>query len=367
MNPQSILMNDFGRLWAETSEDVHRAVEETGASGWYVLGEQVKAFEANLAQCWRATHAVGTASGLDAIEIALRACGVQPGDKVLTTPMSAFATTMAIVRLGAIPVFCDTDSNGLIDLSEARSTLLAIAGIRYLVPVHLYGFPLEAAKLKALIEEFSLTCVEDCAQSILACSLTGHAAATSFYPTKNLGALGDGGAAITNDPSLAVRMRRLRDYGQSAKYVHAEVGWNSRLDELQAAILNHAFLPRLAGWTARRREIAARYSRGWKRADIRLAKDVATEACWHLFPIYTDHKASLIVHLRATGVGCGEHYPIVIPDQPAMRDVNHAVYGDLPNARRVAGQQLSLPIHPYMTDAEVDRVLEAVEMWTPPQ
>lgn len=361
-----ILMNDFRRQWADTAGDVHRAVASVGASGWYILGEQVRGFEAELARCWGAAQAVGTASGLDAIEIALRASGVDPGDKVLTTPMSAFATTMAIVRLGATPVFCDTDSNGLIDFDEAREALKAFPEIRYFVPVHLYGIPLDADRLRSLIEDFSLICVEDCAQSILASPLAGVAAATSFYPTKNLGAMGDGGAVITNDSSLAARMRELRDYGQSAKYVHAAIGWNSRLDELHAAILNGAFLPKLAGWTARRREIAARYLRGWTRSDIRAVTGAAPGACWHLFPVFTAHKASLIAHLREGGIGYGEHYPRVIPDQPAMQEVSYIVYGDVPNARRVAEQEVSLPIHPYMSNDEVDRVLATIDRWQVP-
>lgn len=356
-------MNDFRRQWADTAEDVHRAVSSVGESGWYILGEQVRRFEASLASCWSAAHAVGVASGLDAIEIALRASGVERGDKVLTTPMSAFATTMAIVRLGAIPVFCDTDSNGLIDFDQAREALLAFPEIRYFLPVHLYGIPLDADRLRSLIKEFALTCVEDCAQSILASPLVGAAAATSFYPTKNLGAMGDGGAVVTNDSSMATRMCQLRDYGQSAKYAHAEVGWNSRLDELHAAILNSAFLPRLPVWTARRREIAARYLRGWKRSDIRTAAGTPPSGCWHLFPVYTAHKASFIAHLRERRIGYGEHYPRVIPDQPAMQNVNYIVHGDVPNARRVAEQEVSLPIHPYMSDNEVDRVLEAIDEW----
>jgi len=363
---EPILMNDFRRQWADTRADVLRAVETVGASGWFVLGKQVLDFEVQLARCWGATEAIGTASGLDAIEIALKACGVERGDKVLTTPMSAFATTMAIVRLGAIPVFCDTDSNGLIDFHEASDALRTFPEIRYFLPVHLYGIPLDTRRLRGLIDEFALTCVEDCAQSILATPLIGRAAATSFYPTKNLGALGDAGATLTNDAELAARIRRLRDYGQSAKYVHAEIGWNSRLDELHAAILGAAFLPRLAGWTERRRTIASRYRAAWRRDDIGIAEAVDENACWHLFPVFTPHKASLIAHLRSNGIGTGEHYPAVIPDQPAMQGVNYVMHGDLPNARRVAAQEVSLPIHPYMTDHEVERVLAAIKSWDQP-
>ncbi len=349
------------------------AFDAFGASGWYILGGRVRTFEAALAALWGQPEAVGVASGLDAIEIALRAAGLKPGDRVLTTPLSAFATTLAIVRCGGVPVFCDTDAAGLLDLDEARAALRAMPGIRFFVPVHLYGFPLRPAGLRALIEEFGLVCIEDCAQSILATrdgaatGTTGVAAATSFYPTKNLGAMGDGGAVLTGDTGLAERVRRLRDYGQSAKYRHTELGWNSRLDELHAALLEAVFLPRLEAWTERRREIAARYLAGWPLESVRPlpAPDGDAAPCWHLFPVRTaaGNKASLVQWLRAEGVATGEHYPILIPDQEALRGTNFACFGSFDRARRLAEEEISLPIHPYMTDGEADTVLDALRRW----
>jgi dTDP-3-amino-3,4,6-trideoxy-alpha-D-glucose transaminase len=369
----TILLNDFRRQWAEIREDSMAAFDAFGASGWYILGERVKTFEAALAALWGRPEAVGVASGLDAIEIALRAAGLEPGDRVLTTPLSAFATTLAIVRCGGVPVFCDTDAAGLIDLDEVRAALRAMPGIRFFVPVHLYGFPLEPTGMRALIEEFELVCVEDCAQSILATrdgaatGTTGVAAATSFYPTKNLGALGDGGAVLTADVGLALRVRQLRDYGQSAKYRHSELGWNSRLDELHAALLETVFLPRLAAWTERRRQIATRYLAGWPLESVRPLPAPGGDAapCWHLFPVRTaaGNKASLAQWLRGEGIATGEHYPILIPDQEALRETNFACFGPLDRARRLAEEELSLPIHPYMTDAEVDAVLDALRRW----
>lgn len=358
-------MNDFRRQWADVGGDVMRAVAAAGESGWYILGEQVRSFERNLAAYWGTRHAIGVASGLDAIEIALKASGLRAGDKVLTTPMSAFATTMAIVRQGGIPVYCDTDERGLIDLDEAREALRAFPEIRFFVPVHLYGFAIDPGKLTTFIEEFSLTCIEDCAQSIGATALTGRAAATSFYPTKNLGAMGDGGAVLTNDEDLAKKIRLLRDYGQSAKYVHAEMGWNSRLDEVHAAILDQALLPRLDRWTARRREIAARYLAGWRHDAVKPMGAKSGDACWHLFPVLTEHKASLLAHLRKHRVGFGEHYPRVIPDQPAMREAFFATFGDIPRARCIAAGEVSLPIHSYLSDDEADRVLAVIGEWRP--
>ena len=253
-----ILLNDFQRQWADTRADVLDATERVGASGWYILGKNVESFERALAASFDRAFAVGCASGLDAIEIALRALGLRPGDKVLTTPLSAFATTLAILRAGGVPVFVDVDDHGLIDLARCEERL-ATGDIRAFVPVHLYGQPLPLPRLAELQARFAVALVEDCAQSALArfrgrsAGTVGAIAATSFYPTKNLGALGDGGALLTDDPALRDRCASLRNYGQTARYQHDELGLNSRLDELQAAILAQAFLPRLPAWTERRR------------------------------------------------------------------------------------------------------------------
>lgn len=365
-------MNDFRRQWGDIREDALRVFDAFGDSGWYILGARVRGFESALASFWGAGESIGVASGLDAIELALRGAGIRPGDRVLTTPLSAFATTLAIVRCGAVPVFCDTDDRGLIDLDEARGALRAMPEIRFFVPVHLYGFPIDPDGLGSLIEEFSLICIEDCAQSIGATTggkptgLAGVASATSFYPTKNLGALGDGGAVLTGDRDLAGRVRSLRDYGQSAKYRHTELGANSRLDELHAALLEQVFLPRLEKWTRRRRAIAARYLSGWPSERVRpLGTDAPGEPCWHLFParVAADRKMALLRWLRENGVLGGEHYPILIPDQPAMAGVNSACFGPLERARRLADEEVSLPIHPYMDDKDVDTVLGVIERW----
>lgn len=370
MSEQRVLMNDFGRQWDDVREEALAVVDRVGRSGWYILGQRVREFEAALGRFWGLAETVGVASGLDAIEIGLRAAGLQPGDRVLTTPLSAFATTLAIVKAGGVPVFCDTDESGLIDLAEARAALRAMPGIRFFVPVHLYGFPIDPAGLRALIDEFDLVCLEDCAQSIGAMrdgrptGVTGVAAATSFYPTKNLGAMGDGGALLTADAGLAERVRMLRDYGQKAKYRHAEIGWNSRLDELQAALLGEVFLPRLGKWTKRRGEIAKAYLDGWtSERVIPVGRAEGWEPSWHLFPtrVAAAEKAGFMAGLRERGVLTGEHYPVLIPDQEAMRGVNFACYGNLGCARRLAEEEVSLPIHPYMGDEEVEAVLAAIK------
>jgi dTDP-3-amino-3,4,6-trideoxy-alpha-D-glucose transaminase len=371
--PLRILQNDFQRQWRDLREDVLRIVDTVGASGWYILGQQVSSFESQLASWWGLPFAAGVASGLDALELALRAAGVVPGSFVLTTPLSAFATTMAIARLGATPVFCDTDACGLMDLEAAHHACRSIPEIRFVVPVHLYGFPLDPDALDRLCRQHGLLCIEDCAQSIGAerrgrpTGTIGVAAATSFYPTKNLGAMGDGGAVLTRDAAFASRIRLLRDYGQQAKYSHAELGYNSRLDELHAAMLGAVFLPRLEGWTGRRRQIADAYRTAWMRNDVRPLPWSADDAnpCWHLFPISVpaEKKPALLAWLREHGIGAGEHYPCPIPDQPAMRSIPHRCHGDVSNARRLAASEISLPVHPYLEDQEVAEVLSVIERW----
>jgi dTDP-4-amino-4,6-dideoxygalactose transaminase len=342
--------NDFTRQWEDLREDALAAFEKVGAGGWYVLGEEVRAFESELAAYWGFPHAAGVASGLDAIEISLRALGCGPGDRVLTTPISAFATTLAIVKLGAVPVFADTDDQGLIDLERCHEVLKKRSDIRYFVPVHLYGFMLDANGLRSLRDEHGLLMVEDCAQSIKA---VGDLAATSFYPTKNLGAMGDGGAILCRDAALDARVRALRDYGQTAKYRHEFIGYNSRLDELQAAFLRRACLPRLERWTARRRKIAAAYLRGITNPAVRLpSPPKGSEPSWHLFPVWMDPA-------RRNHFG-GRHYPIAIPDQRAMRDVPFEAPGGCENARRLCATEVSLPIHPCLNDGEVAEVIAAV-------
>jgi len=347
-----IQANDFRRQWEDLREDALGAFEKVGAGGWYVLGEEVRAFEEALAAWWGFPHAAGVACGLDAIEISLRALGCGPGDRVLTTPLSAFATTLAIVKTGAVPVFVDTDDQGLIDLQRCHDLLRKRSDIRFFVPVHLYGFALDFAALRQLRDEHGLCMVEDCAQSMRA---AGDLAATSFYPTKNLGAMGDGGAVLSRDAALDARVRALRDYGQTAKYRHDFIGHNSRLDELQAAFLRRACLPRLERWMSRRREIAAAYLKGIRNPAVRLpAPPMRSEPSWHLFPVWIDPAR------RDAFLPAGIHYPVAIPDQKAMRDVPFEAPDGCENARRLCASEVSLPVHPYLNDGEVAEVIAAV-------
>lgn len=369
-----ILQNDFKRLWEATRSDVLSAVERVGSSGWYILGNEVEEFERAVAEFVGIRHAVGVGNGMDALEIGLRCLDLRPGDKVLTTPLSAFASTLAILRAGGIPVFVDVDSLGRIDLGQCRAVIERDPGIRFLMPVHLYGFPLDLSELARIKEDFRLQIVEDCAQSIGAsfdgifAGAVGQLSATSFYPTKNLGALGDGGALLTNDESIAAKARNLRNYGQVSQYIHSEIGLNSRLDELHAAIMRSAFLPHVGKWTERRREAARCYIEGLNNPAISCPRpEPRMRPVWHLFPVLVERgRDALRDHLRSVGIATGVHYPRLISAQSALKKQScYEIAVEPVNAQRFAETELSLPIHPFLLQNEIDAVIEACNTWRP--
>lgn len=364
--PSHVSANDFQRQWQEVRDDAICAVDRVGDSGWLILGEEVGSFEHELATWWGVPYAVGVASGLDALEIALRCADIPGGARVITAPLTAFATTLAIVRAGAVPVWCDVDESGGLDLDQVDATLRADRSIRAVMPVHLYGHPLDPAALERLAAEHDVVVIEDCAQSAGAerdgkpTGLAGIAAGTSLYPTKNLGAMGDGGVLLTSDETIAEQARRLRNYGQGAQYEHVELGLNSRLDELHAAVLRSAMLPRLDRWLARRAEIASRYTKALRESRLRPVVAGGGHSAHHLFPVRVlDHDPKAIrEQIVQRGVAVGRHYPLVCPDQPAVRGIG-TIVGDLAVARRLAECELSLPIHPHLEDQEVEVVIEA--------
>jgi dTDP-4-amino-4,6-dideoxygalactose transaminase len=369
-----VLLNDFRRQWADVGEDLRLAMRRVGESGWYILGQEVQAFERELATFAGRKYVIGCGNGMDAIEICLRALDLQPGDRVLTTPLSAFATTLAIVRARGIPVFVDIDAYGLMDLERARLALQADKRIRFLVPVHLYGHALDLARLASLQREFSVDVIEDCCQAIGAdwrqepVGSVGAASAVSFYPTKNLGAMGDAGAVLTDDSKLDASSRSLRNYGQSSQYHHETLGLNSRLDELHAAMLRTALLPRLTAWTARRRAIAAAYLSNVANTHVTVpGAPPGSNSVWHLFPILVgkDQREPFRAHLQAARVASAIHYPQLISRQPALRSTPFEVFGSLSLSLEYCERVVSLPIHPYLSNVEVRRVISAVNSWRP--
>lgn len=360
-----ILSNDFRKQWETIEPLVLTAVQRVGASGRYILGPEVERFEKALAEFWGVAHAVGVGNGMDALEIALHCLGLRAGEKVLTTPFSAFATTLAILRAGGVPEFVDVDDNGNLDLAQVREVLARDRSIRFLLPVHLYGNPLDLETLAAVKADFDLLVVEDCAQAIGArhggrvVGSVGQASGTSFYPTKNLGALGDGGALLTNDERIATRAKSLRNYGQSSHYLHDELGLNSRLD---SAIL-HELLPNLQHWTQTRRQIADQYRSEIVSPRFRmLTMDRTAEPVWHLFPLFIrgGDRDEFRHHLERSHIQSGVHYPRIIPDQAILQGIGKSNCAVEPiNARRLASSELSLPIHPFLGKAEIAAILSA--------
>jgi dTDP-4-amino-4,6-dideoxygalactose transaminase len=349
----------------EDTVAVRTAIDRVIASGWFVLGPEVEAFESEFAAASQAPYAVGVGTGTDAITLILRALDIGPGDEVITPPLSAAYSALAVMMAGARPVFADIDPDRL--TLDPRATEAAITPrTRAILPVHLYGQAADMRAFEAIAARHHLALVEDAAQAHLATcdgravGTIGIAGATSFYPTKNLGAFGDGGAVITRDAQLAARIKRLRNGGQTSRYHHLEAGANSRLDELQAAILR-ARLPYLAGWTARRRSIAARYRQAPAPTGITVPREFDPGHVYHLFPVLTPHRAAFQGHCQARGVETLIHYPVPIPRQPALATTHPARCAV---ADRVCEEVVSLPMYPALSDQQVAAVVEAVSSFT---
>jgi dTDP-3-amino-3,4,6-trideoxy-alpha-D-glucose transaminase len=345
----------------EELPSIRDAIDRVLASGWFVLGPEVEAFEGEFAHESGAAYAVGTANGTDAIALILRALGIGAGQEVITTPLSAAYTALAILMTGARPVFADIDPERM-TLDPAAAARAITPKTAALLPVHLYGQPADMPALAPLANRHGLALIEDCCQAHLAtCAgrpvgTFGVAGAFSFYPTKNLGALGDGGAVITNDAALGEKVRRLRNGGQTDRYHHAEPGVNSRLDEMQAAILR-ARLPLLRRRTGERRALAAEYRIRLKGAAVQVPAQLDAGHVYHLFPVRSPRRTSLQAALRTDGIETLVHYPVAISEQPAFASHDPA---DCPIAIQAANEVLSLPLYPGLSLGSVQSVADAV-------
>jgi dTDP-4-amino-4,6-dideoxygalactose transaminase len=345
----------------EDAAEVRQAIDRVLQRGWFVLGPELEAFEREFASAVNAPRAVGVGTGTDALALALRALGVGRGDEVITSPLSAAYSALAIVMTGARPVFADIDPERL-TLSAGAADAAVTPRTAAIVPVHLYGQPADMPSLAAVAARHGLAVVEDCCQAHGATcggrpvGSFGAAAAYSFYPTKNLGALGDGGAMTTGDESLAGRVRRLRNGGQADRYRHLEAGVNSRLDELQAAVLR-ARLPFLTKWTAERRALAAAYRAALEGGHVRLPSEHDPGHVYHLFAVRSAARDALQAHLAGSGIETLVHYPVPIPRQPAFADAQPAV---CPEADRACRELLSLPLYPALRRDAVAQVCAAV-------
>ncbi|MFI5183231.1 MAG: DegT/DnrJ/EryC1/StrS family aminotransferase [Vicinamibacteria bacterium] len=355
---------DFGAHVAALRSEIDAAIARVLDSGWFILGPEGEAFEHELAATLGVREAVGVANGTEAIQLTLEALGVGPGDDVITSPLSAAFTALAVQRAGGRPVFADLDPATLNVAPEAVERALT-SRTKALLPVHLYGHPADLGPLLDIARRRGIPLVEDACQAHGAqykgrtVGSLGVAGPLSFYPTKNLGALGDGGAILTDDSDLAVRLRRLRNGGQSDRYRHEVAGVNSRLDELQAAVLR-AKLKHLAAWIERRRAIASAYHAALAGSGLVLPTEQPyARAVYHLFVVRHPARDALMGALKDRGVGTLIHYPIPLHLQPAFAPLGGKP-GDLPVAEKAAREVLSLPLYPELTDVQIDTVTGAV-------
>lgn len=360
----SVPFLDIGAATRELEAPLMEAIERVVRSGWYIRGEETTAFECEFATFTGAKHAVGVGNGLDAIALALQALGLGPGDEVIVPSNTYIATWIAVTQAGARPVGVEPIP-GQWNLNPARVEDALTPRTRAIIPVHLYGQPAELDDLLAIARNHKLLVVEDAAQAHgaryhqRAIGSHGDAVAWSFYPGKNLGALGDGGAVTTDDPDLAARVRSLGNYGSSRKYVNELLGSNSRLDEIQSAALR-VKLPHLDAWNARRRAIAQRYTEELG-GTPGLLLPVVTPGCdhvWHLYVVDHESRDKFQQHLAANGIQTLIHYPIPPHLSGAFAHLELSE-GTFPIAERAARTHLSLPIGPHLRDEDVAHVISA--------
>jgi dTDP-4-amino-4,6-dideoxygalactose transaminase len=357
------------RQYQKLAPEIDQAIREVCSRGEFILGRAVADFEQAYADYLGARHCIGVASGTDALHLILRALGIGPGDEVIVPANTFIATAQAVWCCGASPILVDCDERtATLDAASARKRLTART--RALIPVHLYGQPADLDPLAALAREHRLHLIEDAAQAHGAaykgrmCGTIGVASAFSFYPAKNLGAYGDGGGIVTNDDRLADELRRLRNCGSTVKYVHTRMGFNSRLDSIQAAVLT-VKLRHLAEWNQRRGELAARY----RAALLPFADSVqpiehaswTSQHAYHLFVVRSrdGRRDHLVRELQARGIGAVIHYPIAIHQQEAFRPFLKEPL-TLPTVERLSAEVLSLPLCPDLLDREVDTVVEEI-------
>lgn len=367
MSEKLLLTADPKAGYAAYAAEIDAAIARVLASGHYILGPEVAAFEREFAAYHGGGEVVTAANGTDALELALRAVGVQAGDRVATVANTVSATASAIQQIGAQPVFVEIDAATMVMSAPALGAALTAArgGIKAVVPVHLYGHPAAMPTIVGLAREHGAKVVEDCAQSHGAevggrkAGTWGEAAAYSFYPTKNLGALGDGGAVFTRDGKVAERVRLLRQYGWRTRYLSEIPGRNSRLDELQAAVLR-VKLTQLDAGNAQRRLLAARYLMALAKCGLVLpAVAPGVNPVWHQFVVRTPRREALLAHLADCEIRAGVLYPVPLHRQPAYADPRL----NLPLTEQACAEVLCLPVHPGLCLADVDRVAGEIIRW----
>ncbi len=369
----SVPLLDLRRQYAPLKKQFLAAFEEIADSQALILGPRTEAFERAVAEYCGVPHAVGCASGTDAQLMLLMALGVGPGDVVVTTPYTFFATAGCVARLGATPVFVDIDPATFnIDVAKLADTLNRTANVKAIIPVHLFGQCADLAAILALGKTHGVPVLEDAAQALGARHPLGHAGTLgeagwfSFYPTKNLGAFGDAGMVVCHDGALAAKLRALRNHGMEPRYFHPMIGGNFRIDAIQSAVL-HIKLPHLDTWSAGRRDRAAFYRREIERAGLLAHLALPVESwpggelrhIYNQFIVRTPRRDDLRAHLTARGIGTEIYYPLPLHQQECFAHLGYKA-GDFPESERAAAETLALPIFPELTEAEQNEVVEGL-------
>jgi dTDP-4-amino-4,6-dideoxygalactose transaminase len=355
---------DLGRQYSSLKAEIDDALIETAASTQYILGEELERFEGEFAAYCGTSFCVGVGSGTAAIQLALEGLGISQGDEVIVPANTFIGSVVPVLRLGASPVLVDCDE-ATATIDPERAAAAVGPRTKAVIAVHLYGQPADMAPLQEICAGHGLALIEDACQAHGAryrgrrVGGLGDSAAFSFYPAKNLGALGDGGAVTTDDEELANRIRRLRDFGRVDKYVHASEGGNERLDTIQAAVLR-VKLRHLDRWNALRREHAAAYTRALARSSLRIPQPAPwAEHVWHLYVVRSAGRDAIRAALGARGVETGLHYPLPLPLQPALERLGH-VRGEFPVTESWADELLSLPMFPELEQEEIALIGEVI-------
>lgn len=360
----SVPFLDVGAACAELREEISQSISRVLDSGWFILGDELESFEREFAEYVGANFCAGTGSGLDALRLALYAHGIGPGDEVIVPGNTFIATWLSVAQVGAVPVPVDPDPETY-NLDPYKVEQLVGKKTRAIIPVHLYGRPADLDSINAIAEENKIAVIEDAAQAHgavykgEAIGSTGNTVAWSFYPGKNLGALGDAGAVTSYNEAVIEKVKSLRNYGSSTKYVHEEQGINSRLDEIQAAVLRQKLI-RLDEWNSRRKMIAQQYIASIDNEKITLPQvDEDYESVWHLFVIKTKERDRLVRYLSSKKISTAIHYPICVHQQKAFKDTDFSRY-PCPVSEKLQNEVLSLPIGPHMNEMHVERVINAL-------
>lgn len=357
--------------YKELSDEIDAAIKEVMLSGTYIMGPQVKQFENSMASYLEVKHAVAVASGSDALLLSLHASGIGAGDKVIVPAFTFFATAGAVSRLGAVPLFADVDPITFnINTDHVEKLLENHDGIKAVIPVHVFGLPCEMTRIMELAGEYHIKVIEDACQAIdatlyydglmIKAGTLGNAGCFSFFPSKNLGCFGDGGMVVTNDDELAEKIRILRVHGSCPKYYHRVVGFNSRLDSIQAAVLN-VKLKYLSEWTQKRQAVALAYNRQFIKHSLNdiVLPEIIDGHVIHQYTIQANNRDELSVYLNERGIGTAIYYPLPLHLQECFYNLGY-IKGDLPIVESICDRVLSLPIDPELRDEEIEYVVETI-------